>query len=259
MHTYVEFLRHESKLGDTPPIELPLIYKRFGIPIPQRVPLADEQQGILVDSSSGLILINENDSTERQRFTEGHELMELLFVALQRSSYASSTPTWIWECKEKLCDWGAAELLMPRASFITWLHQFGISLDTGQSLANIYKTSLVATLIRMVQLSFDNQALVMWRYTFKSSKLRDLGNQVSNYEPKLRIWWSSQSGTWSGGYIPKNKSISNTSLIARTYLTGESLSGNETIFLGKRAINCQIAAMPLQLGNENCVVSLLSL
>lgn len=80
---YVDFLRQEAGLSDEPPVKLSLNYRHFGIPTPLRAPLSD-QQGILVDSDAGVILIKEDDPLKRQRFTEGHELMELLFDAQER-------------------------------------------------------------------------------------------------------------------------------------------------------------------------------
>ncbi|NJK51897.1 MAG: hypothetical protein HC936_02155 [Leptolyngbyaceae cyanobacterium SU_3_3] len=62
----------------------------LGCPPPLRAPL-DEQQGILLDSKSGTILIRADDSTARQRFTEGHELMELLFDAQEPTGFCLST------------------------------------------------------------------------------------------------------------------------------------------------------------------------
>ncbi len=88
VYLYIDFLRRESGMSDDPPIDFSLIYQCFGIPTPVRVPL-DEQQGILLDSSTGMILIKENDPIVRQRFTEGHELMELLFDAQTETGLAN--------------------------------------------------------------------------------------------------------------------------------------------------------------------------
>jgi len=127
---YVQFLCQEAGLDDQPPIDLTQIYQHFGIPTPLRAPL-EEQQGILVDSNNGIILIKEDDPLVRQRFTEGHELMELLFDAQAEASSSSCLPAWSEQHKERLCDRGAAALLMPESSFVPKLQQLGLPSKPG--------------------------------------------------------------------------------------------------------------------------------
>jgi Zn-dependent peptidase ImmA (M78 family) len=256
---YVEFLRQAAGLDDDPPVDLALIYSHFGIPTPRRAPL-DEQQGILVDSSTGIILIKEDDPLVRQRFTEGHELMELLFDAQEQARRGSFLPNWSADRKERLCDQGAADLLMPRASFVPRLSELGLSLSTGRSLAALYQTSLLATLVRMMQYGTGEHALVMWHpaLTQKESAQKPSA-RTTDAQKKLRIWWSIRTSGWRGGFIPKHKSIAPDSLIASTHLQGQPHSGRETVHLGWGTIQCQIEAIPMQLGEKPCVLSLLHL
>lgn len=252
---YVDFLRQESGLSDEPPIALTRIYQYFGIPDPLRAPL-DEQQGILVDSNTGIILIKEDDPIVRQRFTEGHELMELLFDAQERASKDSFLPNWTEQYKERLCDQGAAELLMPRSSFVPKLNQLGISLKTGRSLATLYQTSLLATLVRMLQHGVGNCALVMWHCALKPSETKQ---RTANPQKKLRVSWRIQTQDWTGGFIPKDKSIPHDSLISQAYISGQPQSGAETIHLGCGTIPCRVEAMPMRMGDRAYVLSLLHL
>lgn len=255
---YVDFLRQSAGLSDEPPVDLSLIYRHFGIPTPLRAPLSD-QQGILVDSDAGVILIKEDDPLKRQRFTEGHELMELLFDAQERLiGWAGSRPYWNEQRKEQLCDQGAADLLMPQSSFVPRLHDLGISLSTGRTLANLYQTSLLATLVRMIQHGLGAHALVMWHCALKRREM-DCRNEPDLPQKKLRVWWRTRTRSWSSGFIPKNKSISHDSLISCAYTTGQPQNGAETLNLGRGLIHCQIEAMPMQLGDKYCVLSLLHL
>lgn len=249
---YVEFLRQESGLSDQPPIDLTCIYHYFGMPTPLRAPL-DEQQGILVDSATGIILIKEDDPIVRQRFTEGHELMELLFDAQAQTRLTSALPNWSEPRKEQLCDQGAADLLMPESSFASYVNQLGISLATGRTLAHLYQTSLLATLIRMIQLGSGSHALVMWHRALK----QDEANRERPLPKKLRIWWRTRTKGWMGGFIPKNKSIGSKSLIFLAQSTGRSQTGNERIDLGWGVVDCQVEAMAMQIGDKSCVLSLL--
>jgi Zn-dependent peptidase ImmA (M78 family) len=195
VYDYVDFLRQAAQLDDRLPVDLDRIFTQFGMPIPLRVAL-DDQQGILLDSDRGVILIREGDSVERQRFTEGHELMELLFDAQDRVTQELQLQPWPAARKEKLCDAGAAELLMPKQSFQRHLQHLGTSLATGQSLSRLYQTSLMATLIRMVELTGGEHALICWQF-------------VQNAEgARLRTEWSVVSEDWKQGFIPKAHFIS---------------------------------------------------
>lgn len=251
---YVEFLRQEAGLSDDPPVSLSPIYNHFGIPTPRRAPL-DEQQGILVDSRTGIILIKEDDPLVRQRFTEGHELMELLFDAQEQAGKDSFLPKGSADRKERLCDQGAADLLMPHTSFLPRLDALGLSLSTGRSLAALYQTSLLATLVRMMQYGAGEHALVMWHPALTQTE----SARSANAQKKLRIWWSIRTHGWQGGFIPKHKSIAPDSLIASTHCKGQPHNGSETIHLGWGTIKCQVEAMPMQLGEQSCVLSLLHL
>lgn len=253
IYQYVDFLRQASGLGDELPTELSVIYQHFGIPTPVRAPL-DEQQGILVDSSAGIILIREDDSIERQRFTEGHELMELLFDAVVEARQESNLPEWSEDHKERLCDQGAAELLMPRSTFIPRLYELGISMNTARSLSKLCQTSLMATLVQMIRQGAGNFALVVWRYALKPTELKQ---NTAQPERKLRIWWRIQTSDWTGGFIPKDKSIAEDSLIWETYESGQPRSGRELIDLGWGKIDCEIEAISIQISDVYYVLSLL--
>lgn len=255
---YVDFLRQAAGLSDEPPVDLALVYQHFGIPTPLRAPLSD-QQGILVDSDAGVILIKEDDPLVRQRFTEGHELIELLFDATERSlGEIEVKPRWNESEKEQLCDQGAADLLMPRSSFAPRLHDLGISLTTARTLANLYQTSLLATLVRMLQYGLGTYALVMWHYALKREEV-ELSTPSILPQKKLRVWWRTWTNTWTYGFIPKNKSIPPDSLISLAERTRLPQSGTEVLNLGRGPILCQVEAMPLQIGNKSCVLSLLRL
>lgn len=275
---YVEFLRDSAGLSNRLPTDLDSIYSYFGMPIPLRVPL-NEQQGILLDTYKGVILIKEDDPIVRQRFTEGHELMELLFDAQADVAQKLKIPPWDESRKEKLCDAGAAELLMPRSQFSSHLNHLGVSLETARSLSALYQTSLLATLIRMVELASGQHALVVWHRSLKPSerkaaKLRraitehtqsghtqsehtQSEHTKSDYLPKLRIWWRVTSPNWQAGFLPRDKSIDDTSLIVQALMTGQTQKGQEVLQFGWGTIDCRIEAIPVQIGDKPCVISLL--
>ncbi|MBE9031918.1 ImmA/IrrE family metallo-endopeptidase [filamentous cyanobacterium LEGE 11480] len=252
---YVDFLRTEANLGDALPVNLSKIYQRFCIPAPIRVPL-DEQQGILLNSYQGLILIRAADPIVRQRFTEGHELMELLFDAQADIQAEFNLEPWDEARKEQLCDAGAAELLMPRSSFTRQVARLGVSLAAARKFASIYQASLLATLIRMLELTEEGCALVLWRYALKPTEIRRDPSQAA---PKLRIGWCKTNAQWQGGYIPKDKSIGADSLIAQAYQTGVAQIAETAFRWGGKQIDCHVEALPLKMGDQTQVISLLKL
>ena len=252
---YVDFLRQEARLSDFPPVGLEAIYQHFKMPTPLRAPLVD-QQGILVNSDAGVILIKEDDPIVRQRFTEGHELMELLFDAQERLSEGAKLP-WNEQEKEKLCDRGAAELLMPQSSFIPQLQASGMSLQTGCTLANLYQTSLLATMLRMMQYGVGAYVLIMWHSALTRKEMQMSNKLGTSPQEKLRVWWSTRTQNWHCGFIPKNKSISQDSLIFKAHATGQAQEGTETLDLGWGSFECRVEVMPVQIGDKNSVLSLL--
>lgn len=257
---YGNFLRQSAQLDDDrPPVSLERIYTCFGIPIPRQAPLQD-QQGILVDGDRGLILIKEDDPLVRRRFTEGHELMELLFdahhqreglpqeTAPQRGGFKAEG-----DYKERLCDRGAAALLMPEASFRARLQKLSMSLQTGRALAQDYQTSLMATLLRMVQLSSGAHALIMWRLGWATPQDKARGNQP----PQLRPGWQAFSPAWSIGKLPQRQIAKPDSVVAIAPQLGQPLTGTEKIMIGGVEQRCHLEVLPLLGGRQQCVLALM--
>jgi hypothetical protein len=265
---YAEFLRSESGLGDEPPVDLASIFRRFGIPIPKRIPLSG-QSGLLLNPDRGIIFISSDDPSTRQRFSEAHELMEILFAA------QSSAPSWSSrgrslfsdKAKEKLCEEGAAELLMPLSTFIPYVYQWGVSLETGQRLAELYEVSLTAALLRTVQFGRGQHALVLWRLARKPSEEKALPSpdQLSFFEDylpqpppqKLRVRWG--CSTHGGPFIPPHKSVELDTSIYQTYELGSATQGVDWIDLGTFYGYCLCESMAITLDKERYVLSVIHL
>ncbi|NET10024.1 MAG: ImmA/IrrE family metallo-endopeptidase [Merismopedia sp. SIO2A8] len=260
---YADFLRQASGMGETPPILLDHIYRSFEIPTPYRAPLID-QQGILVDADAGIILIKDDDPRARQRFTEGHELMELLFDAHnERAAQATNTsqktaiPIWQGPLKEQWCDRGSAALLMPQSSFVPQLMELDVSLETARILSKTYCTSFMATLLQMMEHSAGSHATVVWRWAISRKDQQESDRTGIPPKAKLRVWWRKCSKRWDGGFIPKNKSISRPSSIIDTAFEQRSHQCTETLLFEKTPIQCRIETMSLPLADQSCVLSLL--
>jgi Zn-dependent peptidase ImmA (M78 family) len=265
---YAAFLRAEAGLSDEPPIDLASIYRRFEIPAPRKADLKG-QQGLLLNPDSGLIILNENDMPARQRFTEAHELMELLFSQMPGGNawaargYGRFRPA----AKEKLCNSGAAELLVPRSSFLPRVNQRGVSIATAWQLAKEYQVSTTAAMVNMARFGPGEHAVVVWRHKLKQSEMRGKApaSQIPLFrgsgspEPtkQLRVEWA--IGSDGGAYIPREKSAPKDSSIYQAWERGGDTADEDVLELGQVHGRCRCENHPFDGGGERQVISLLHL
>ena len=265
---YANFLRSESGLSDLPPVDLGPIYSRFGIPEPRRATLP-AQQGLLMNPEAGLIIINELDIPTRQRFTEAHELMELLFAAFKTGGgwAARQHGPFKRAAKENLCNRGAAELLMPRTSFLPRIHDLGSSFGTARRLAEEYSVSTTAALVQMARIGPGSHAVSVWAWAHKPSELRQLsgGRQLSLFgipadatpRKRLRLAWSIPSDR--GPYLPRYKSVPEQSKVYEAWESGEDTEGVDYLALGQVTGHFYSENHPFETDGERMVISLLHL
>ncbi len=262
---YANFLRRESGLSSEPPINLAPIFHHFGI-TPRRVPLLG-QAGLLLNPDSGIIFIKEDDPATRQRFSEAHELMELLFAAQSRPTSWSARGLFSELGKERLCEEGAAELLMPLSTFRPCVNQWGVSLKTGKRLAELYSVSLTSVLLRAVRFGPGQHALVLWRLAHKPSEERTMPhpNQLRLFEDyipqpppeKLRVRWGCSTG--DGRFIPRHKSIELDTCIYKAYEQRSIVRAVEWIDLGTICGRCFCESMAVTVDAERYVLSVIHL
>jgi Zn-dependent peptidase ImmA (M78 family) len=265
---YVGFLRKRANLDDVSPANLPAIYEHFGIPIPKRAALPN-QQGLLLIPEAGLILINQDDIESRQRFTEAHELMELLFNALPdgKGWAAHQKGPFKHRTKEWLCNRGAADLLMPPAVFEKQAREAGVSFKVAQNLARRFMVSTTAVLVQLTRLAPYPHAVVLWRMKHKKA---DASHQVhpgqlslfadlpfAGPQKKLRVEWVLRGE--NAPHIPRNKSVPEDSLIYAAWRDGTFTTGEEALDLGAVQGNFRSENLPFGAEEERGVLSLLEL
>lgn len=265
---FAEFLRKEAGLGADPPIDLSRIYSKFQMPEPKLAALED-QQGLLLDPERGIVLIKEDDPVTRRRFTQGHELMEYLFAALPAGKgwAARQTGPFKTQTKEKLCNQGAAELLMPRITFLPRVLEYGVSFHSGQRLATEYNVSTTAALVQMARVAPGNYAVVLWRMKNKQSEIRSSvsPDQISLFEQstdkfppkKLRVEWS--LGSPNAPFIPSDKSTPEETSIYRAWSSGDFTDGVDRLNLGNVQGEIRCECQPFDYNGENLVISLMHL
>lgn len=264
---YAHFLREVAGVTDDPPIDLTPIFQSFDIPLPTRTALAG-QQGLVLNSETGMILIEESDRPTRQRFTEAHELMELFFEAVPKQPNVSGYNVSRYEhcTKERLCDRGAAELLMPKNTALPQMRRYGISFIGARQLAHEYEVSFLSALIRMTELGSGRHAVVRWRMKNKPTEIKRQPpeEQMPLFEiaparsmPRLRVEWSICNP--SDCFIPKDKSIPDDCLIVRAWRDHCPTEGTEFLDLGRIRGSLRSENQPFRVEGEWQVLSLLHL
>jgi Zn-dependent peptidase ImmA (M78 family) len=267
---YAEFLRSESGLNDKIPVDLQTIFRHFEIPEPKYVALSN-QQGFLMDAERGLIAINSRDPDSRQKFTKAHELTEMLFSELPRgkdlgAGWHLNRPGGFRETtKEFLCNWTAANLLMPSDHTQTQLQRHGASFECARAIAAACEVSFSAALVQVARHSNQGHVVVLWRVKNKPAEIKSMSDPaqvsffaVENTLPvkKLRVEWS-MGGLYSP-FIPKEKSTERTSAIFRAWETNAVTFGTDRMTFDNRSSGWYFSEnAPFTLREERCVISLI--
>jgi Zn-dependent peptidase ImmA (M78 family) len=263
--SYAEFLRAEAGLEDVLPVNLEIILNHFDIPRPQSVPLP-HQQALLLDSECGAIVVNSEDPLRRQRFSLAHELAEMLFSVLPQGNGLVRRPGGFREqTKEKLCDWVAANLLMPPSYIRQLIQKNGLNFECAKIVSSQCEVSLTAALVQLSRLSSRKHCVVLWRMKNKPSEIKNapgpeqltMFHTTSGSPPKkLRVEWS--IGGINAPFIPKDKSTEVTSNIYGAWEKGTFTSGKEKMtFDNRTALWFYTENMPFKNGIERRVISLI--
>lgn len=266
---YSDFLRAEAGVDGTLPVNLKAIFDHFGIPEPKPRPLPN-LQGLLVDPERGLIVVNSNDPILRQKFTKAHELAELLFSQLPSSLNILGQPNrpggFNENTKESLCDWTAANLLMPPQFIENHITRYDITFESARIVASTCDVSLTAALVQLVRTGSNCHYVVLWRLKNKPTELKNknsenqlvfegFGVPAQNPPKKLRVEWVLSSP--NSGYIPKDKSVDNGSLIFKAWESGDFTSGTEKLaFDSRSSFWYHTENLPFEIENEQLVLSL---
>ena len=142
-------------------------------------------------AESGLILYEVSDAQTRQRFTQAHELIESLVVALKGNQYPRPVRPYLQNGyrKEKLCNWGSSYLLMPAEKFSDLVETYGIGIKAAERIGKAFQTSRLATLWRMAYVYPRKCGLIIWKRAHKPSE--------NNEQPD-----PNQTGLWDGWLSP---------------------------------------------------------
>ncbi len=165
-------------------IEVEIIAEYCGATIVYE-PLSSCEARIIGVGDRAIITVNDRSSRPRQRFSGAHELGHwihdrghLARICQERSISGS----WTGQDRETRANLFAADLLLPKSMFVPEARRKEITFETVDQLAELFRTSLTATAIRLVQYgSFPAMALC-------SSLAKGREWFVASSEIEKRLW-----------------------------------------------------------------------
>lgn len=184
---------------------------------------------IFVETSGQLVMdLRASDAEPRQRFSCAHELIHTAFPGFTREARYRVDMTMGHHRRERyeeeyLCDFGAAELLMP-ATLLDG-PEFALAnrgLDAVEELASRAEVSLEAAGNRLARLT-PGALFVVMEAMHKPSELASVARGASVPE-KLRIRYAS-GGDAAGLFLPRYKSLPDESPMVQALLTGRRQRG----------------------------------
>lgn len=188
-----------------------------------------------------LIQINEAHTRAKKNFTTGHEIGHTLvadFVEGPQDRTDADTMTWNEENEEEfLCDFMAAEIVMPRREFVPRLRACGIQLESLLLLAEEFGSSLEATALGMTRAGIGDFAFVVWQLGWKKEQ-KEASLTLSMFEElgpppaKYRIQKVLSCGQLTSFHFPHNKSIEMDSIIAQAGDAEGLVSGWQELNVG---------------------------
>lgn len=166
--------------------------------------------------------------------------------------------------KERICQAGAANLLMPQKSFLPAAQQNGISLQTATLLVRQFEVSMMASLFRIADLFPNQVAIILWKMKNKPIELKKEvpENQISMPgfstrslpSPKLRVEWA--YGEFMNIFIPQEKSIPEDSSVYRAWERSQITVDEEILPFGKRRVKGLFENIPISINDESRILSL---
>ena len=211
-------------------------------------PTADER---------AVIRYNPDRPRARQNFSIAHEISHTLFPGYQdrykaRHKIDKFDPS---SEVEFLCDIGASEIILPTPEFDSDVSQRGISLKPLEELSKLYEASKEASAIRMITINHYPCAMMVLDYSYKPAELPQIEkakhqlNLFDDCSPglppmKLRVQFCIRSKQFST-FIPKDKSIDESSPLYKVSVTQEAFQGNFVLDLEERGIEFYAEAMAL--------------
>lgn len=246
------------------PLNLMQLASFLGIRQSGTMPAFSPDAELAPDGTGGMELrINPDRPNTRQRFSIGHEIAHTFFPDHQSHLWPRADSRYRqlhnpMDELEKLCDIGAAELLLPRRWFIGELNTV-TNADGLVALAAKYVASREATIRRYAELHSEPVAAVFLDWQLKPTQQSTVGarDQINIFgtDPeaerlaalRLRVSYviPSESFTSLGHYLPRDKSLDLLGALHDAAVGGLPADGTQILDLGSARGAYRVHAIPL--------------
>jgi hypothetical protein len=190
-------------------------------------------EGCLIPCDGDFVIeLRKDRPYERTNFTCAHELGHTFFYesvpSIKYRTVTSSQPHHDPE-EERLCNVAAAELLMPSNVFTKISRDYTPSPQSLQLIAQTFESSLIATVVRLLNLKVWDSKFICWQMK----------------EGRLKARWLAQPGRGLA-YFPNLEIINpSSSGIYHTATSGEATTSAEWLSLDSGYKFCQVSSMCL--------------
>ena len=242
---------------DKPPF-LPEEFIRFqGIERIEKADLANTSAVLLRFQDGYVIKVNQKHSLVRQNFSCAHEIGHTLLSELRLElntediEYRTFDPQApgrvVAKARHRLCDIVATELLMPEMVFRKYLSGFGVSINSIELLANIFRVSIRAAAWRIAEVSTEPCIALRWQPWPRN-------------KPKgLRLAWCIGPGRHSRGkgcYMPLHTYVRPPSTLYKAYQDDSPIKSAKLFKLDTVMKRCPIESKGFGRNGTRYVISL---
>ena len=227
------------------PVNIESVAKALGAESVQRTDLS--VAGMLLPTEESFkILINKNESWERQRFSCAHEIAHVIFDPKFTPSMRQDTRQ-APNALERNCEKLAAQLLMPEPTFSRYANADVFSIRSIIKLSKAFQTSIQATTIRVLDI-IDEPCIAL----FSAMSIGRTGI-------RLRLRWDCQNVRRLRAkhpyFLPKGKSV-NLDTVRMAYETNHVQTRNEFTDIGKLKLKAYTESKGFGSGKSRYVLSL---
>lgn len=233
-----------------PPFDLRLFVSMLGIKIDGTL-MAEKDDAFLTSLSDGRLHItfNTNKPETRRNYSIAHEVVHTFFPDYREQiQMRRQNPEHRDKEVEKLCEIGAAEILLPNPEFHDEMESVGgVGISSFEHLRKRFIASREATANRMVDSSSESCAVIYYKFKMKPSEIKTLqklkqpslfptdDDFEKQFLKKLRVDYSISSSTFPH-YIPRHKSLDEDSPLVGVAQNDLPFKGVTGINLGRNEV-----------------------
>lgn len=242
---------------DKPPFTPQVLASFKGVREVRERPMAGAAR-LMPENRELVIEVNQDHPRGRRNFSIDHEVSHILLPTYSGQAIEDASTGMFpdWSEEELLCDIGASTLLLDPRWIKPLAIERGPSIQTLFDLSGTFDASLQATAWKLADLDLWPCAFVFWEPGYRKGEAPDRSQPlIPGFEifglpnPKYRVAHPYGSPSF-GRFVPLNKSVEPTSLVAQCADGREVTWGSEDFDLGREIVRlyCENAYAPYKAG-----------